>query len=132
MCMEARVGGGGWVREPGEGRNVEVGLQAIDRSVSLLDEHAGSEVEISELTGDNMEISDQCDEKVEISDQTGDKERSIRRQIYLTIMSSLNHEECAHKLLKTMGKGNEVSLFLLNYPLACVFVLGPSLHLAPT
>jgi pre-mRNA-splicing factor CWC22 len=46
--------------------------------------------------------------KMEISDQTGDKERSIRRQIYLTIMSSLDYEECAHKLLKTMGEGNEV------------------------
>ena len=96
-----------------------VGLQAIDRSVSLLDEHAGIKVEISDQTGDN----------VEISDQTGDKERSIRRQIYLTIMSSLNHEECAHKLLKTMGKGNEVSLFLLSYPLTC-FSLSTCLYLA--
>jgi pre-mRNA-splicing factor CWC22 len=45
---------------------------------------------------------------MEISDQTGDKEKSMRRQIYLTIMSSLDYEECAHKLLKTMGEGNEV------------------------
>ena len=46
--------------------------------------------------------------KMDISDQTGNKERSVRRQIYLTIMSSLDFEECAHKLLKTMGEGQEV------------------------
>lgn len=47
--------------------------------------------------------------KMEISDQTGSKERSLRRQIYLTIMSSLGVEECAHKLLKGMSEGQEVS-----------------------
>ncbi len=46
---------------------------------------------------------------MEISDQTGSSELTIRRQIYLTIMSSLDFEECAHKLMKTMGdKGHEV------------------------
>ena len=47
---------------------------------------------------------------MQISDQTGSKELSIRRQIYLTIMSSLDFEECAHKLMKSMGEGgHEVS-----------------------
>ena len=46
--------------------------------------------------------------KMEISDMTGADERSVRRQIYLTIMSSLDFEECAHKLLKGMGEGHEV------------------------
>lgn len=46
--------------------------------------------------------------KMEISDQTGMSELVLRRQIYLTIMSSLDFEECAHKLLKTMKEGQEV------------------------
>lgn len=48
------------------------------------------------------------EKKMVISDMTGDSERSVRRQIYLTIMSSLDFEECAHKLLKSMGEGHEV------------------------
>ena len=52
-----------------------------------------------------------------IADMTGDSERSVRRQIYLTIMSSLDFEECAHKLLKSMGEGHEVSgKFLIQPP----------------
>ena len=52
-----------------------------------------------------FDVDDEGGTAMEISDQTGDKERSIRRQIYLTIMSSLSHEECAHKLIKSMGDG---------------------------
>jgi len=52
---------------------------------------------------------DEGDEsKLDISDQTGTSELVLRRQIYLTIMSSLDFEECAHKLLKTMKEGHEV------------------------
>ena len=47
-------------------------------------------------------------EKLEISDQTFTTELVLRRQIYLTIMSSLDFEECAHKLLKSMKEGQEV------------------------
>ena len=47
-------------------------------------------------------------EKMEISDQTGASELVLRRHIYLTIMSSLDFEECAHKILKTMKEGQEV------------------------
>lgn len=53
--------------------------------------------------------------KLEISDQTGTSELVLRRQIYLTIMSSLDFEECAHKLLKTMKEGQEVRKRLQEY-----------------
>ena len=52
----------------------------------------------------------EADKKMAIEDMTGANEKSVRRQIYLTIMSSLDFEECAHKLLKTMGEGHEVRL----------------------
>ena len=44
-----------------------------------------------------------------IQDLTGTNLVSLRRTIYLTIMSSLDFEECAHKLLKmTLQPGMEV------------------------
>ncbi|SPQ97391.1 unnamed protein product (mitochondrion) [Plasmodiophora brassicae] len=54
--------------------------------------------------------------EMEIIDETGTKDVTLRRTIYLTIMSSLDFEECAHKLLKTpMGEGKE--------PVLCEMVL---------
>jgi hypothetical protein len=51
------------------------------------------------LLADNMSISDQTEGDV----------INLRRQIYLTIMSSADFEECAHKLLKIQFKpGQEV------------------------
>ncbi len=55
-----------------------------------------------------MLLIDEGANNMEISDQTGTSELVLRRQIYLTIMSSLDFEECAHKLLKTMKEGQEV------------------------
>lgn len=59
-------------------------------------------------------LEEEEENKMEISDQTGEQERSLRRQIYLTIQSSLDFEECTHKLLKTMGEGHEVRVFSCN------------------
>ncbi|KAJ8906825.1 hypothetical protein NDN08_003311 [Rhodosorus marinus] len=76
------------------------------------DENAsGDEDEDSEESGDDArEGGDQA--RVEVDDQTGREDVEFRRRIYLTIMSALSYEECAHKLMKLMsGKdGKEPSL----------------------
>ena len=38
--------------------------------------------------------------RMEIEDQTDQSNVQLRRSMYLTIMSSLDFEECAHKLCK--------------------------------
>lgn len=49
--------------------------------------------------------------KVQIHDQTNTNVTNLRRAIYLTIMSSLNFEECAHKLMKLdVQSGQEIEL----------------------
>jgi pre-mRNA-splicing factor CWC22 len=46
-----------------------------------------------------------------IVDETGTRDVKLRRTIYLTIMSSLDFEECAHKLLKSnLEAGKEVRM----------------------
>ena len=48
---------------------------------------------------------------MEIIDQTETNLVALRRTIYLTIQSSLDFEECAHKMLKMEFKpGQEVTL----------------------
>lgn len=50
-------------------------------------------------------------EAIAIQDQTNRDVVELRRVIYLTIMSSLNFEECAHKLLKlNIPEGQEIEL----------------------
>lgn len=49
---------------------------------------------------DDEEGEDKEKEEMKIIDQTGAKLTDFRRNVYLTIRSSLSHEECAHKLLK--------------------------------
>jgi pre-mRNA-splicing factor CWC22 len=53
------------------------------------------------------------DGKMQIKDMTQTNLVTLRRTIYLTIMSSLDFEECAHKLLKmTAQPGLEVYIDL--------------------
>lgn len=48
-------------------------------------------------------------QKIAIDDQTQQADVALRRSIYLTIMSSLDFEECAHKICKIQLKpGQEV------------------------
>lgn len=48
---------------------------------------------------------------MDITDMTETNLIALRRAIYLTVKSSLNHEEAAHKLLKmTIKPGQEVVL----------------------
>ena len=52
---------------------------------------------------------DEGDEnKIVIEDMTDAKLLTLRRNIYLTIMSSANYEECVHKLVKNLQEGTEV------------------------
>ena len=54
-------------------------------------------------------------EKMEIQDNTETNLTALRRIIYLTIQSSLDFEECAHKMLKMEFKpGQEVKNRLLS------------------
>ena len=62
-------------------------------------------------SGEESESEESEDEqrKIEIQDETQLGLMALRRTIYLTIMSSLDFEECAHKLLKMkMKEGQEV------------------------
>ena len=67
--------------------------------VEILGESSGSETDSSE-EGSSEEDEEDEQEKMEIEDQTKMGAMALRRTIYLTIMSSLDFEECAHKLLK--------------------------------
>ncbi|RMX34744.1 hypothetical protein pdam_00010205 [Pocillopora damicornis] len=51
------------------------------------------------------------DKKMEIIDHTETNLVALRRTIYLTIQSSLDYEECAHKLLKMQIKPEQMSEF---------------------
>ncbi|KAJ5688572.1 Pre-mRNA-splicing factor cwc22 [Penicillium macrosclerotiorum] len=58
------------------------------------DEDEGDEDESSD------EESDEEEKKMDIKDQTNTDLVNLRRTIYLTIMSSIDFEECCHKLMK--------------------------------
>lgn len=63
----------------------------------------GGESEDEEEEEDEDEVNEEeMQEKARlvIEDQTNTNLVNLRRAIYLTIMSSLNFEECCHKLLK--------------------------------
>ncbi|KAG4302592.1 hypothetical protein PCK1_001176 [Pneumocystis canis] len=72
--------------------------------------------EDSDEPSDNESISDsedeqQCDDKIYIKDETNQTLINLRRTIYLTIMSSVNFEECAHKLMKiNIQEGQEIEM----------------------
>lgn len=74
----------------------------------ILGESSGSE---GGSSGEESESEDSEDEQrtIEIQDETQLSVMALRRTIYLTVMSSLDFEECAHKLLKMkMKEGQEV------------------------
>ena len=54
------------------------------------------------------EEEEEEEKKMEIEDMTDAKLLTLRRNIYLTIMSSANFEECVHKLVKNLQEGTEV------------------------
>lgn len=72
------------------------------------DSESGSGSEEEEDSGDDEE---ETSELHKIIDNTETNLIALRRTIYLTIQSSLDYEECAHKLLKMELKpGQEIEL----------------------
>jgi len=80
------------------------------RKEILGDSEAESDEEGSSAEGEAAE-EEEAKQKMLIEDQTELETTNLKRKIYLTIMSSLDFEECAHKLLK-MGikESDEVEL----------------------
>jgi len=58
---------------------------------------------------EDEDASEEDDGEMKIQDETQTNTLALRRTIYLTIMSSLSFEECAHKMLQMSIKpGQEV------------------------
>ena len=72
-------------------------------------ESSSSGDEDSDDDDDDDEANEQEDGEMKIQDETQMNTMALRRNIYLTIMSSLSFEECAHKMLQMSIKpGQEV------------------------
>ena len=80
--------------------------------VEILGEADGSDEEGDYDSDDSSEDEEAKEEKaLEIKDQTNTDLVNLRRTIYLTIMSSIDFEECCHKLMKvTLPPGQEPEL----------------------
>ncbi|MCJ1353484.1 MAG: pre-mRNA-splicing factor cwc22 [Icmadophila ericetorum] len=78
----------------------------------ILGEASGSEDEDEDGSEESSEDEEDKDEKeLEIKDQSNTDLVNLRRTIYLTIMSSIDFEECCHKLMKvTLPPGQESEL----------------------
>lgn len=62
----------------------------------------------------NVHVWLALENQLKIHDRTETNMLNLRRTIYLTIMSSIDFEECAHKLMKLqLQQGEEVSAFAL-------------------
>lgn len=70
------------------------------------EEKGGAEEGAEHSNGTELE---QFKQEMRIQDETDTNMINLRRTIYLTIMSSLDYEECCHKLLRlTLKPGQEV------------------------
>ncbi|KAF8422381.1 hypothetical protein EV426DRAFT_605507 [Tirmania nivea] len=82
----------------------------------ILGEVSGSEDESGDEDEDESDEEDEDEEKqeekrLEIQDQSNTNLVNLRKTIYLTIMSSIDFEECCHKLMKiTLPEGLEHEL----------------------
>jgi len=86
-------------------------LEILGEEEEESDSEESGELSSSEESEDE-EGEDERPTEIDMTDMTDAKVLSIRRQIYLTIMSSLDYEECAHKLLKNLEEGQEVRTHL--------------------
>lgn len=80
----------------------------------ILGEESGSEESGSDESDDDEEDEAESREalqkKMEIQDRTNTNLVNLRKTIYLTIKSSLNFEECCHKLLQIqLEEGQQVT-----------------------
>ncbi|KAL1922954.1 uncharacterized protein VTP21DRAFT_9330 [Calcarisporiella thermophila] len=68
----------------------------------------GSEEESDEEDEDEEDDTQTATNKLDIHDKTDTNLSNLRRKIYLTIMSSVDHQECCHKLMKlNLEEGQE-------------------------
>ncbi|KAI9724836.1 MAG: pre-mRNA-splicing factor cwc22 [Candelaria pacifica] len=78
----------------------------------ILGEGEGSDEDDEDASDDSSDDDEAKEEKeLEIKDQSNTDLVNLRRTIYLTIMSSVDFEECCHKLMKvTLPSGQEPEL----------------------
>ena len=73
------------------------------------DTESSSSGEVGSDDDEEGEENEEENGEMKIQDETQMNTMSLRRTIYLTIMSSLSYEECAHKMLQMSIKpGQEV------------------------
>ena len=87
-------------------------IYVLHKHVDVLGGHGSSSDSSSGEGSDSEEEEDASEEdegEMKIQDETQTNTLALRRTIYLTIMSSLSFEECAHKMLQMSIKpGQEV------------------------
>jgi pre-mRNA-splicing factor CWC22 len=66
----------------------------------ILGEGSDDEDDDDEDSSDDDDEEKQEEKRLEIQDQSNTNLVNLRRTIYLTIMSSVDFEECCHKLMK--------------------------------
>lgn len=77
------------------------------------DDESGDSDEESDESEDEDDEEQQIQQKLQIQDRTNADVIALRKQIYLTIMSSVDFEECCHKLMKmNIQEGQEVGIAL--------------------
>ncbi|EMR08459.1 hypothetical protein PNEG_03288 [Pneumocystis murina B123] len=83
-----------------------------DQYKKIKDEILGEDSDESQDNESSSESVEQSgDDKITIKDETNQALINLRRTIYLTIMSSVNFEECAHKLMKiNIVEGQEIEM----------------------
>ena len=80
----------------------------------ILGDSSSSEGSDEESEEGETEGEDADTKAMDIQDETQLSTMALRRIIYLTVMSSLDYEECAHKLLKvTIKPGQEVLVHVI-------------------
>ncbi|CAI8049036.1 Pre-mRNA-splicing factor CWC22 homolog [Geodia barretti] len=90
-----------------EDKYKEIKAEILGEGSSGEEESSGDESDDEESEEDEEGEGAGAEGKIDIMDKTDSKALILRRTIYLTIMSSLDYEECAHKLLKTKEDGQE-------------------------
>ena len=92
------------------------GSEGGDESESGSSSDDDDDNDSSSSDDDNGHVQEDAKRTTEIQDATETDLVNLRRTIYLTIMSSLDFEECAHKLLKINikeGQESEMAMMLL-------------------
>lgn len=105
--------------EANEAMWVQIRKEIIGEGSEAEDEESGEEEEDEETAAAAAEPAMQIEDKTEMDVV------NLRRTIYLTIMSNIDFEECAHKIMKLqIPKGSEV------HDLAVLCKLRDSQHLS--